>query len=186
MLSLILAAFIGQTDWRQLNGSPGSMAMGQMYDDGIWRYDPDTVRPYEGPGTRVYVSSNGQHVPESEADAPLNVAPILQDAVVATGDPYGLMSLLNSYRASMGLATVAYDANLTYWADQNNQDQAIHGIGHRVMGTARRQNAAGNMSFPSVFYAWMGSPGHASALFDPSVTLFGVAYSYGWWTFDAR
>lgn len=99
-------------------------------------------------------------------------------------DPYGFLGWLNSTRASYGLGAVGYDPNLTAWADQNNAQQAARGMGHHVMGPARRQNAAWMTSLPCD--AWMASPGHRAALLDPTITWIGIAAAGAYWTFNAN
>ena len=70
------------------------------------------------------------------------------------------------------------------WAAVNNSHQNSRGLGHFVMGSARRQNSAmGN--FASIGSMWLGSPAHASALLDPSITYIGLSGSGSYWTFNA-
>lgn len=105
-------------------------------------------------------------------------------AAVSYGDPYGFTSWLNSVRAQYGLAPVAYDANLTNWAASNNNAQLARGMGHHVMGPARRQNAAIGSS-ASIGGQWMNSPAHRAALLDPSIRAIGIAGAGQYWTFNA-
>ena len=95
-------------------------------------------------------------------------------ATVAAGDPYGFLGWLNATRASYGLPAVGYDANLTNWAAMNNDQQAARGMGHFVMGPARRQNAAMG-AFANIGTMWMNSPAHRAALLDPTITAIGIA-----------
>jgi uncharacterized protein YkwD len=54
------------------------------------------------------------------------------------------------------------------------------------MGPARRQNAAwGSLTVESVGQMWMNSPGHRSALLDPTITWIGIAASGAYITFNA-
>jgi hypothetical protein len=81
---------------------------------------------------------------------------------------------------------VSHDANLTNWAAMNNNAQMAGGLGHFVMGPARRQNAGvGHTDTLSMAAMWLGSPGHASALLDPTISWFGLACAGGCWTFNA-
>ncbi len=106
-------------------------------------------------------------------------------AAAPASDPYGFLSWLNSTRASYGLAAVGYDPNLESWASANNMQQASRGMGHYVMGPARRQNSAMG-GFPGVESMWMSSPAHRAALLDPTIRWIGIA-SYGaYWTFNAN
>jgi Cysteine-rich secretory protein family len=100
------------------------------------------------------------------------------------GDPYGFLSWLNATRASVGLAAVGYDANLSAWAQVNNQQQNALGLGHHVMGPARRQNSAMG-SAASIGAMWMSSPAHRAALLDPTIRAMGIAGLGAYWTFNA-
>ncbi len=105
-------------------------------------------------------------------------------AAVAAGDPYGFVNWLNATRAQYGLRPVGYDPNLTNWAAQNNAQQNSRGLGHFVMGPARRQNSAmGN--YASIGAMWMGSPAHRAALLDPTISFVGIAGAGAYWTFNA-
>jgi uncharacterized protein YkwD len=101
-----------------------------------------------------------------------------------SGDPYGFLGWLNSTRASYGLPAVGYDANLSNWAAMNNNQQAARGMGHFVMGPARRQNAAMG-AFANIGSMWMNSPAHRAALLDPSIRAIGIAGLGAYWTFNA-
>jgi uncharacterized protein YkwD len=103
----------------------------------------------------------------------------------SSGDPYGFTAWLNSVRASYGLSAVGYDPNLSGWAAENNNQQAARGMGHYVMGGARRQNSAMG-SFASIGSMWMNSPAHRAALLDPSITSIGIAGLGAYWTFNAN
>jgi hypothetical protein len=103
---------------------------------------------------------------------------------VPAGDPYGFTAWLNATRAAYGLPAVGYDPNLESWAAMNSAQQAASGIGHFVMGPARRQNSAMG-GFPGIESMWMASPAHSAALLDPTIRWIGIA-SYGaYWTFNA-
>ncbi len=100
-------------------------------------------------------------------------------------DPYGFLAWLNSCRAAAGLAAVVHDANLAAWAAANNARQAVWGLGHHLMGPARRQNA-GWGSAAVVWPAWAAHGPHAAALFDPGITVVGIAWDGSYWTFSAN
>jgi uncharacterized protein YkwD len=103
---------------------------------------------------------------------------------VVAGDPYGFVGWLNATRAQYGLRAVGYDQNLTNWAAQNNAQQNARGMGHFVMGPARRQNSAmGN--YASIGSMWMASPAHRAALLDPTISFVGIAGAGAYWTFNA-
>jgi len=104
--------------------------------------------------------------------------------VASGGDAYGFTAWLNGVRASYGLGAVGYDPNLESWAAMNNGQQAARGLGHHVMGPARRQNSAMG-AFPGIESMWMASPGHRAALLDPTITWIGIAGAGAWWTFNA-
>jgi uncharacterized protein YkwD len=111
-------------------------------------------------------------------------APVAAPATTQGGsDPYGFLNWLNGVRASYGLCLVGYDANLSNWAAMNNNAQLASGLGHFVMGPARRQNSAWNTGFPGPM--WMASPGHRAALLDPTIQWIGIATAGAYWTFSA-
>jgi uncharacterized protein YkwD len=117
------------------------------------------------------------------APATTNVAAPAEVATAA-GDPYGFLGWLNSTRASYGLGAVGYDSNLSNWAAMNNDQQAARGMGHFVMGPARRQNAAMG-AFANIGSMWMNSPAHRAALLDPTISAIGIAGLGAYWTFNA-
>jgi Cysteine-rich secretory protein family len=92
---------------------------------------------------------------------------------------------LNGQRSRMGLAAVGHDPNLSRWAAANNAQQRVRGMGHFVMGPARRQNAAIG-SAASVGSQWMNSPAHRAALLDPTIRWIGLAGLGAYWTFNAN
>jgi len=109
-----------------------------------------------------------------------------QPAAAATaGDPYGFTNWLNSVRASYGLPAVGYDPNLSSWAAANNNQQQAYGMGHHVMGPARRQNSAMG-AYASIGAMWMASPAHRAALLDPTIRAIGIAGLGAYWTFNAN
>lgn len=132
--------------------------------------------------------------PQPAATQPAPVAPVAAAAAPAAqpvryvtqpaADPYGFTQWLNATRASYGLPAVGYDPNLTNWAAVNNSQQNARGIGHYVMGPARRQNSAMG-SFSSIGAMWMNSPAHRAALLDPTIRWIGLAGSGAYWTFNA-
>ncbi|WP_165234617.1 CAP domain-containing protein [Aquisphaera insulae] len=133
-------------------------------------------------------TANGaQVIPTSYAVPVAEPQPVqtVQAAPAQTGydDPYGFLSWLNSTRASYGLAPVSLDQNLSNWAAQNNNAQLARGLGHFVMGPARRQNSAAGGVFPGAM--WMASPAHRAALLDPTITWIGIAAAGAYWTFNA-
>ena len=77
---------------------------------------------------------------------------------------------------------VGYDANLSNWAAMNNNQQQAQGLGHFVMGPARRQNSATGGASPARC-GWL--PAHRAALLDPTITWFGIAAAGAYWTFNA-
>lgn len=119
--------------------------------------------------------------------APLPVAPASARAIppVGYGDAYGFTVWLNGLRARSGLGAVGFDPNLAAWAGVNNGQQQDRGLGHHVMGPARRQNA-GMGGFSAVTQMWMASPDHQAALLDPSIRWIGIAGHGAYWTFNAN
>jgi hypothetical protein len=103
------------------------------------------------------------------------------------GDPYGFIALLNRYRSQAGLGPVAYDADLSAWASQNNAAQCGRGLGHHV-NPGCRQNSGWNYADAfAVAQGWMTSPGHRAAMLAYEITRVGIAYGPGpYWTMNAR
>jgi hypothetical protein len=130
-------------------------------------------------GAQVVPASYSVPTAEAPAEQPAQAAP----AASSAGDPYGFLSWLNSVRASYGLGAVGYDANLSNWASMNNSQQMAYGLGHFVMGPARRQNSAAGAAFPGAM--WMASPAHRAALLDPTISWIGIAAAGAYWTFNA-
>lgn len=108
-----------------------------------------------------------------------------QPAPAASGDPYGFTGWLNATRAGYGLGPVGYDPNLAGWAAANNSQQQSRGMGHHVLGPARRQNSAVG-DYASIGAMWMQSPAHRAALLDPSIRWIGIAGLGAYWTFNAN
>lgn len=108
-------------------------------------------------------------------------------AYALPSDPYGFSQILNAYRASAGLPPVAYDANLSAWASQNNAAQSRKGIGHYI-NPGCFQNCGWNYSSArAVANGWLQSPGHRDNMLQPGITRFGIAYGPGpYWTLNAR
>jgi len=103
---------------------------------------------------------------------------------VPASDPYGFTGWLNATRARYGLRAVGFDPNLARWAAVNNGHQKSRGMGHFVMGPARRQNCAmGN--YAVIGSMWMASPAHRAALLDPTISFIGIAGAGAYWTFNA-
>jgi len=118
--------------------------------------------------------------PQAEAPQPAAYQPAYQAA-----DPYGFTAWLNGVRAQSGLGPVGFDPSLAGWAAANNGQQNARGLGHHVMGPARRQNSGMGGDMSTVASMWMASPPHQAALLDPSISWIGIAASGVWWTFNA-
>lgn len=129
----------------------------------------------------------------SSAHAQLQVGPPLiyqtpAPSVTSTApspDTFGFTAWLNGVRSQRGLRAVACDAALCGWANANNAQQQVRGIGHYVMGPARRQNS-GMGSYSAVVGMWLKSPLHLAALLDPSITRIGIANCGSYWTYNAN
>lgn len=111
-------------------------------------------------------------------------APVVEPVYVPSGDPYGFTAWLNGVRGQHGLGAVGVDPNLSNWAAMNNGQQEARGMGHHVMGPARRQNS-GMGAAGTVWQMWMASPAHQAALLDPSISMIGIAAGGAYWTFNA-
>jgi uncharacterized protein YkwD len=133
---------------------------------------------------QVMVQQPVQQPVQVAAPQPTNYVVQQPAAAQPAGDPYGFTSWLNSVRAQYGLPAVGFDPNLANWAAVNNNQQLARGMGHFVMGPARRQNCAMG-SYSSIFGMWMASPAHRAALLDPSIRWIGLAGAGAYWTFNA-
>ena len=143
---------------------------------------------YSQPATQTASSDQPATVaaaPVTQTSDANNQAVQATEATAPAGDPYGFTNWLNATRAAYGLPAVGYDPNLSSWAAMNNNQQASHGIGHFVMGTAPRQNSAMG-GFPGVESMWMVSPAHRAALLDPTIRWIGIAGLCAYWTFNAN
>jgi hypothetical protein len=129
--------------------------------------------------------SVAQVIPTSYTTNDQEPAATTAPASTDAGDPYGFTGWLNATRAAYGLSPVGHDPNLSSWAAQNNAQQAARGIGHFVMGPARRQNSAfGSVS--DIGTMWMSSAAHRAALLDPTIRWIGIAGLGAYWTFNAN
>ncbi len=154
------------------------LAASSAHAQGTTRVVPPAAQPVR----------NVQPVPAAPVatTAPATAPQPVQTQVVArpAGDPYGFIHWLNATRARYGLPAVGYDPNLANWAAVNNNQQQARGMGHYVMGPARRQNCAvGNAA--NIGAMWMNSPGHRAALLDPTIRWIGLAGMGAYWTFNA-
>ncbi len=148
----------------------------------------DTPPPPPVPATLDISLPPWETVQEQPAPAPAQPVyqqPVYQQPVQQYGDPYGFTSWLNGVRAQYGLGAVGFDANLSAWAASNNGQQHARGLGHHVMGPARRQNSGMGGAMSTVASMWMASPAHQAALLDPTITMIGIAASGTYWTFNA-
>ena len=101
------------------------------------------------------------------------------------GDPYGFLNWLNATRAQYGLSAVGWDQNLVQLGRRRTaRSRTSRGLGHFVMGPARRQNSAMGSS-SSIGSMWMNSPAHRAALLDPSIRFIGLAGAGAYWTYNA-
>jgi uncharacterized protein YkwD len=196
MLSaLILAVVVGQTpqaQWYPISNRPGWEGYGVPNGDELlpqkWRKISDREKEWVLEWKEVEAKKKPEPAPREPA--PVTAAVTTATAqpasnVVPVGDPYGFLNWLNNTRAAYGLSAVGYDPNLSSWAEMNNSHQSAYGIGHFVMGPARRQNAAMG-AYPGIESMWMASPLHRAALLDPSIRWIGIAVSGYWWTFNAN
>lgn len=98
-----------------------------------------------------------------------------------SADAYGFTSWINGVRASRGLRSLAWSADLAAHAAINS----ARGFGHSYMGGTRRQNC-GMGALATVESSWLQSPAHLAAILDPSCSEVGLAYVGGVWTMNAR
>lgn len=120
----------------------------------------------------------------SQPGATYATAPATQPAA-GSYDGAWFLNWLNGVRAQHGLGAVGYDPSLAGWAAANSAEQTRRGLGHFIMGPARRQNSAMG-SASSIGSMWMNSPAHRAALLDPSIRWIGLAGVGAYWTFNAR
>ena len=159
-----------------------SLATAALADKPVFReLKPGDIIEH-GQVVRVYASpQTASPAPQPPATPVAVAAPQAQPApVVAYGDPYGFGAWLNGQRASRGLHPLAHDSGLSNDAAVNSS----RGFGHSFMGRARRQNA-GLGQGSQVWPMWIASPLHAAALFDRSITAYGIACINGVWTYSA-
>lgn len=147
---------------------------------------------YQQPQATYYSTGQGQSYapvqnpaqPQTQYTYPVYYQTTTPAPQPLSGDVYGFTNWLNGVRAQYGLGAVGCDANLCAWAATNNNHQNAYGMGHHVMGPARRQNS-GRGASTTVFQMWMESPAHRAALLDPSITWIGIAAGGAYWTFNA-
>jgi uncharacterized protein YkwD len=157
----------------------------QVYQTTVAASAPVAQTPAPAPAVPASDSANS-FTPVAAAGAATAAAPAAAPPVaVETGDPYGFLGWLNATRAAYGLPAVGHDPNLSSWAAENNNHQAARGMGHFVMGPARRQNSAVG-SISNIGSMWMNSPAHRAALLDPTIRWMGIAGLGAYWTFNAN
>ena len=136
-------------------------------------------------------STTPQAIPQAVAPTPVPVAATAQ--AVASGDPYGFGQWLAAYRATRGLAPLAYSPELSGFAAANS----ALGFGHHGPQAPGGHNYAygspwvsrenvGWGSAEAVWSAWTTSNGHWQALLDTTATTYGIALVNGVWTYNAR
>lgn len=148
---------------------------------------PAAVAPVTAPATEATAPATvpaASVIPTTYVTAAPVQQPMQQIAAVAAGDPYGFTAWLNATRAQYGLRAVGYDPNLSAWCSANNAQQSSRGMGHFVMGPARRQNCAMG-AYANIGAMWLNSPAHRAALLDPSISWIGIAGWGAYWTFNA-
>ena len=158
----------------------GVWGYGYQRADGFWMIDAGTKLSPED-----FKRTQREQLQSTVAPAVSSPTPAPAQAAAPASDPYGFVGWLNTTRASAGLRPVGIDPNLSSSAQQNNVQQQSRGLGHFVMGPARRQNSAvGN--YAGIGAMWMASPAHRAALLDPTITSVGIAGLGVYWTYNAR
>lgn len=191
MLStLILAAALSQApqapqaQWYRLTNLEGWEGYGKLNQNG-WVLT-EKFRRIDNPAVEVPPAAEPEQPRAGQVPVQLasNATPAqaVGANVAVSEDPYGFLGWLNATRAAYGLPAVGHDPNLSSWAALNNSSQASRGLGHYVMGPARRQNSAVG-GWPGGM--WMASGGHRAALLDPTIRWIGIAALGGYWTFNA-
>lgn len=148
---------------------------------------PAPVVQPDAPGRVLATPVSYQPAEMKPAEPGMNAVPVeaAPSQPVYYSDPYGFTDWLNGVRAQYGLGAVGHDPNLSSWAARNNDSQNAYGMGHHVMGPARRQNSGMGAS-SAVWPMWMASGAHRAALLDPSISWIGIAASGAYWTFNAN
>lgn len=139
------------------------------------------VARYQAPQVVPYAAMSQAAQPATNPPGPAIASPGMTG-----GGAAAFLAWLNGVRGQYGLPAVEYSAVVEADCHQNNLHQAARGMNHWYMGCHRRQNAAWNLGFPGVESAWMGSPGHSSALLDPTIRFVGIAWLNGYCTFGAN
>lgn len=139
----------------------------------------------QAPDGGVMATSAPRHRPHvhpspQSPQAPVKVVP------VARPGHCDFCRWVNGVRARVGVAPVIHDGSLDADAQRNNTYQQGRGLGHFFMGRARRQNAGMCPTLAVACQMWLVSPGHYSALVDPTVRFIGVASLGQWHTYSAR
>jgi uncharacterized protein YkwD len=177
--------------WHNVSNQPGWQGYGAVNAHGWLEPEyfrrignPQEAQPIVPAQTPTQPSTTSVAAGLVATIAPPQPVTYAAQTTVVYGDPYGFVNWLNATRAQYGLRSVGYDQNLTNWAAQNNAQQNARGMGHFIMGPARRQNSAmGN--YASIGAMWMASPAHRAALLDPTISFVGVAGAGAYWTFNA-
>lgn len=153
-----------------------------------------TVAPIAAPVVPANMSPGSGPAPiPSPAVQPTPVNSTPSAAINVQGDGYNFGIWLNNERARRGLHALHHDATLAgYAASSSSQGFGRHHGPVTQYGTmptgyphVRRENL-GVGSAGQVWNMWAASGSHASALFDPTATHYGIAHVGGVWTYNAR
>lgn len=118
----------------------------------------------------------------AEDGSPRNLTyPVAYRTTEPAQDQFGFLNWINSVRARVRLPMLRWSDDLAAHAAINSS----RGFGHSYMGGTRRQNV-GVGALGTVETMWLQSPGHWSAISDPTITEVGLAYVNGVWTMNAR
>ena len=164
--SLILASTLGTS----LAQEPAEKQWVWLEKQGVWGFG---YQIQEGPHRGLWrIDQDSKRAPEE---------------AVPTTDPYGFAGILNNYRATAGLAPLAYDHDLSAWAAQNNAEQANRGLGHHVNPNCYQNSAWNTPDAARTAEEWINSPPHRANLLVSNATRFGIAYGPGpYWTLNAQ
>ncbi|MFO0956574.1 MAG: CAP domain-containing protein [Isosphaeraceae bacterium] len=162
-----------------------------LTDQKIWGYG---YKLQDGPFKGMWrVRYKAKSPSTAQSAAGSSASPVVQTSYTTTrpaapaGDPYGFVAILNQMRASSGLPPVAYDANLSAWASQNNAAQNSYGLGHHVNPGSYQNSGWNYANAAAVAQAWLASPGHAAAMLANGISRVGIAYGPGpYWTMNAQ
>jgi uncharacterized protein YkwD len=98
-----------------------------------------------------------------------------------------VLSLVNQHRARLGLQMLSHSESMasysTSWSSRiHSEGRLRHSSGFTSVGGSNEVVGQGQMSPDDIVRSWMNSPGHRSALMNPSARTLGAGNSGVFWT----